>query len=367
VAQIPEWKKEAKVNKSSALFAICAWCWAAMLAQPLPVSAPDEGSKDAVNTMEVICLTEQPAIVEGESATLKTWATTPDGRPISRRITFQWQVTEGRITTQAVEARWDLSRVKVEPREGRKKLIATVRATEPGGGEVRCAVEVFIGKKEAVIPDRRTIRREKLFSAKRYLLPGEPEEHGYGLYSYLLFSAPPMDKEEKARYLKTIEAYLLLLQNIDEYLGKHVRPSRLNATYIPLKKTPEPGNSNAEWAANVLAVYDYTSAEILLSALDKSYLKGPYLVSVLKPLSEMNTPTYLFEDFTGVVPELVSERVKFFKFLAAQERSWSEESLERFAHKLHNLVAVGGKVAPDAWKGLPRIIRFERDIMYPKN
>ena len=85
-------------------------------------------------------------------------------------------------------------------------------------------------------------------------------------------------------------------------------------------------------------------------------------MSVLKPLSEMNTPVYLFEDFTGVVPTLVGERVRFFKFLAAQERSWSEESLERLAHKLHNLVAVGGKVAPDALNGLARIIRFERGL-----
>jgi hypothetical protein len=157
-----------------------------------------------------------------------------------------------------------------------------------------------------------------------------------------------------------IEAYLLLLQDVDEYLGKHVRPSRLNATYIPLKRRPETGTSNADWAANVLAVYDYTAAEIFLSHLDKSYLKGPYLVSVLKPLSEMNIPLYLFEDFTGVVPALVAEPVRFFKFLAAQERSWSEKSLERFAHKLHNLVAVGGKVAPDALNGLARMIRFER-------
>jgi hypothetical protein len=308
--------------------------------------------------MEVICLNEQPAIVEGESATLKTWASTPDGQPINQPVTFQWQVTEGLITIQATEARWDLSRVKVEPREGRKRLVATVRATAAGWDEAYCVVEVFIGKQEVVIPDRGTIRGEKLVSARRYLLPGESEEPGYGLYSYLLFSAPPMNHEEHARYVKMIEAYLLLLQDLDEYLGRHVRPSRLNATYIPLNKRPDPGRSNAEWAANVLAVYDYTTAELLLSQLDQSYLKGPYLVSVLKPLSRSDIALYLFEDFTGVVPELVAERVKFFKFLAAQERTWSEASLERFGHTLRNLVAVGAKVAPDVWQGLARIIRL---------
>jgi hypothetical protein len=144
-------------------------------------------------------------------ARAQAWASTPDGQPINRRITFQWEVTEGRITTQAVEACWDLSSVKVEPREGRKKFVAIVSATAPGWGEAHCAVEVFMGKQEAVIPDRGTIRGEKLSSARRYLLPGEPEEPGYGLYSYLLLSNAPMDNEEKDRYLKTIEAYLLLL------------------------------------------------------------------------------------------------------------------------------------------------------------
>ncbi len=311
--------------------------------------------------MEAICLTEQPAIVEGENATLRAWASTPDGQPISGPITFLWQVTEGRIETQAAEARWDLSAVRVEPKEGRKKLVATVKATEPSRGEVRCAVEVFIGKKEVVISDRGTIRGENLFSAKRYLLPGESAETGYGLYSYLLFSAPPRDKEETTRYLKTIEAYLLVLQDIDEYLLRHVRPSRLNATYIPLKKAPEPGKSNAEWAANVLAVYDYTAAQILLGGLDKFYLKGPYLVSVLTPLSEAHTPTYLFEDLTGVVPELAQDCVRLFTYLAAQERSWSDESLQRFGLRLRNLVAVGGRVAPDAFKGLQKMIQFKHD------
>ena len=331
-----------------------------MLVRPLSVSAADQASKDTANTIEVICLTEHPAIVEGESTTLRAWASTPDGQPISRPIIFQWQVTEGRIEIQAAEARWDLSAVKVEPKEARKKLVATVRTTEPSRGEVRCAVEVFIGKQEAVIPDRGTIRGENLFSAKRYLLPGESPEAVYGLYSYLLFSAPPRDKEETTRYLKTIEAYLLVLQDIDEYLRRHVRPSRLNATYIPLKKAPELGKSNAEWAANVLAVYDYTTAQILLSGLDKSYLKGPYLVSVLKPLSETSTTTYLFEDLTGVVPELAQDCVRLFTYLAAQERSWSDESLQRFALKLRNLVAVGGRVAPDAFKGLQKMIQLKR-------
>jgi hypothetical protein len=303
VAHIPGDKKGESVNKGSASLTIGAWGLAVMFAQPLPASAADEARQDIANTIELICLTEQPAIVEGESAMLRAWASTADGRPISQPIVFGWEVREGRIENQAAEARWDLSAVKVEPNEGRKRLIATVKATQPSAGEVRCAVEVFVGKKQMVIPDRGTIRGESLLSAKRYLLPDESEGPGYGLYSYLLFSAPPRDNEEKTRYLKTIEAYLLVLQDVDEFLARHVRPSRLNVTYIPLKKAPVPGNSNPEWAANVLAAYDYTTAQILLGKLDRSHREGPYLVSALGSLSEANTPTHLFEDLTGVVPD----------------------------------------------------------------
>ena len=83
-------------------------------------------------------------------------------------------------------------------------------------------------------------------------------------------------------------------------------------------------------------------------------------MSGLKPLSEMNRPLSLFEDCSGVVPARVAARERFVKFLAAQERSWSEQSLERLAHTLHNLVAVGGQVAPDALHGRARMIRFVR-------
>lgn len=358
MVEIARWKSGERVNKSSVLLKIGGSCLAAFLTQPPPVSTELAGQ--SVANLTVICLTEQPAIVEGESVMLRAWASTPDGEPLSGPIAFQWQATEGRIESQASQTRWDLSGVKVQPGEGRKNVIATVSATAPGGSEARCAVEVFIGKQGTAPPDRGTIRGENLFSAKRYLLPGESEEPGYGLYSYLLFSAPPQDDEMKARYLKTIEACLLILQDMDEYLKRHVRPSRLNATYIPLKTAAKPGNSNAESAANVLAVYDYTTAQILLGELDKSYSQGPYLISVLKPLSETQTPTYLFEELTGVVPELASDRIKFFSYLAAQQRSWSEETLERFTLKLRNLIAVGGKVAPDTLRGLSRMIQFKR-------
>lgn len=59
-------------------------------------------------------------------------------------------------------------------------------------------------------------------------------------------------------------------------------------------------------------------------------------------------------------PELAFDWVKFFGYLAAQERGWSAAALERFGLKLHNLIAVGGNVDPDTVKALGTMIQFKR-------
>ena len=125
---------------------------------------------------------------------------------------------------------------------------------------------------------------------------------------------------------------------------------------MPLKKLPDAGKSNTEWADNVLAVYDYTAARILLSKVQQAHQQGPYLLSVLPPLSDAGTSAYLWEDLTGVVPQLAWDRIKVFTYLAAQRRTWSQESLQRFGLTLRNLIAVGGKVTPDVMKGLEKAI-----------
>ena len=333
---------------------------AAALSQPLVVSAADDAVKDAAKAMEVLCLTEQPAIIMGESARLRAWASTADGKPIKQPIKFEWQVPEGFIQGKGADVRWDLSAVKIELNESHKKLVATVKATAPSLGEVRCPVEVFIGKREVAKPEPGSSDdRSGLISARLYLQPGETEESGYGLYSYLLFSAPPKNKEEETRYLKTIES-LVTLGDIEEFLKRHVRPSQLNATFIPVTKVPEPGKSHAESAVKVLSAYDYTAAQILLNKLDKIYQRGPYLISVLKPLSGTAAPVHLFQDLTGVVPDLAWNWIEFFTYRAAQERSWKEESLKRFGLTMRNLIAVGGKVTPDVLSGLEKMIQFKR-------
>lgn len=332
-----------------------AWLWViATLSQFPAVHATEDARPDSINPMDVICLTEQPAIVEGESVGLRVWVSTPNGQPIEQPITFQWQVTEGRIQGMGADVRWDLSAVTIKPTEPHKKVVAMVRAIAPGLGEAQCLVEVFIDK--GAVPGMRGLR----ISARRFLLPNQTEQPDYGLYSYLLFSAPPQNEEEKTRYLRVLGACLSVMRDIDEILKRHQPSRELNATHIPVTKDPKSGKLDSEWAENVLAVYDYAAAQILLSKLDTAYQRGPYLISVLKPLSKFDSPVpvHLFQDFTGVVPDHASNWVKHFTYLAAQQRGWTDKSLRRFDLTIRNLISVAGIVTPDVASALTTMIQI---------
>src|SRR5262245_22497869 len=125
VEQVFKGKKTNNMKKHFCfLIANGLWLMAA-LSQPLVVSAADDTVKDVSNTMEVLCLSEQPAIVEGESPRLRAWATTPDGKPIEQPVKFDWRVTEGLIQGTGADVRWDLSAVNIESNELHKKLVAT--------------------------------------------------------------------------------------------------------------------------------------------------------------------------------------------------------------------------------------------------
>ena len=321
---------------------------------------------DGQNTpIEVLCLTERPAIVQGESTDLRAWAVSSDGKPSPQPIQFEWQVTVGVVQDAGAEVQWDLSGIRIEPGDFHKKVTATVTVPATNMGNATCSVDVFIGKREISprIVGGSSDTRGGLRSARSYLLPNEEEESGYGLYSYLLFPVPPRTEEERSRYLNTLESCLLVMQAVEEHIKRHRRPSQLNATHIPVTEVPNHSQESAEWAANALTVYDYTTAQKLLDKLDKTYQRGPYLISVLKkPLSVRTMPVqeHLLQDFTGKVPELASRVVDLFTYRAAQQRKWSEETFLSFRLNLRNLIAVAGKVTPKVASALITLVQLNQ-------
>ena len=336
------------------------WAVVALLAPQTALAQTESGN----TAMEVLCLTDRPAIDQGSSTRLQAWVATRDGQPIAQPIALEWQVTAGVVQGTGPDVQWNLSGVTIVSGQLHKKVTATVKAMAAGLSGSSCTVDVFIGKKEDTGADGPpSDRRGGLRSARRYLLPDQKEEMGFGLYSYLLFPKPPQTEEEKVRYLKTLESCLLVMQSVEDHIQRHRRPSELNATHIPVTEIPKPSQVSTEWAANALAVYDYTTAQELLDKLDKAYQRGPYLISVLnQPLSDMATPVqvHILQDFTGKVPILVSNVVDLFTYRAAQQRTWSEESLRSFALNVRNLIAVAGKVTPDVASAVIKLIQLKQ-------
>ena len=327
-----------------------------------PIALAQTDSPD--QTLDLVCLTDRPAIVEGESTSLQAWVTTQQGDPLASPASFSWKVPDGTVNGSGTDVRWNLSGVNLKADELHKKVTATVRTTSMGLRDATCSVEVFIGKhvKEADL-DRNDETRGKLREARQYLLPNRTEESGFGLYSYLLFPVPPGNAEEKARYLKTLESCLRMMQGVEEFLARHRRRSELNATHIPVTAIPKYHKDLEKWAVSVLEVYDYATAQNLLDKLDNTYRRGPYLISVVKqPLSNANAPIQLhvLQDFTGKVPELVSQFVEFFTYRAAQQRTWTEESLQNFRLNMRNLVAVAGKVGPEVANAVITLVQTKQ-------
>lgn len=306
--------------------------------------------------VDVICITDRPGIVEGETTNLQAWLTTQDGQLLPQPASFLWQVTEGTVLGNGPEVQWDLSHVKIESKEWRKTVTATVKA-----GELSCVAEVVIGKQEPAGSEGSTAatRDGRLRSARKYLFPNEVEKPGFGLYSYLLFPERPRTEKEKALYMQILESCLRMMESVEEHLAIHRETGELNATHIPVKMAPKSSEGLSEWAANVLAVYDYTTAQKLLDKLGNEYRQGPYLIAVLnQPLSERKSPVqeYLLGDFTGREPKLASQVVDLFTYRAAQQRTWVHETLPSFRLNVRNLVAVAGKVVPDVANVMIRLV-----------
>ena len=204
-----------------------------------------------------------------------------------------------------------------------------------------------------------------LLSGRALLRPDDREPAGYGLYSYLLFESPPKDQAERARYLKALEAYLVVLQPMAE-LERHKPRSQLNITLIPVKRAVElpadldEPNRAAPIADQVLAAYDYARAKVLLDDLGKEVNRsGPYLISRM-PGALGPTTLSLFLDMSHVAPKLIWDWTRTFCWLAAQERSWSDVALQKLALNIRNAIAVAAKNTPDVVGALQQWIRVVR-------
>jgi hypothetical protein len=257
----------------------------------------------------------------------------------------------GNISGAENEARWNFQDVP----SGVYKSTVTVTSAGERLGE--CAVQVTVIEPERGAPDVEAPAHHT--AARAFLVPEMKEEAGYGLYSYVLFGSAPTEST-RARYLKAIQACLTMIPTVAEL--RNYRPaSKLNVTYIPVKVRPNDAPT-AEW---LLSNYDFARARVLLDLLSARYQTGPYIVSVLTPLSQFQAipQDHLFQDMSLVPTEpddLVSWWVRAFLNQAAQEQFWKPQTGEMLTLKLRTMLSVEAAALPEVQKQLASWIAWAK-------
>jgi hypothetical protein len=312
------------------------------------------------------CIPDRPVAHPGDSVSIRALPTYAPGKDEALPGGLKWTVTSGTIEeAEPGSLRWsfphDALVRKAAPVGGaagrEEKLEAHALATAGGQVPARvfCDVVVYVVP-VAQRPSGEPVRG--LLAGRALLLPSvaepssDPGLAGYGLYSYLLFDAPPSSDLESQRFLKALESYLLLLPQIEEL--EHHRPrSQLNVTLLPVTRpVPLPEDITADGvaartAAGLLSAYDYARARHLRDLLGSEVPgHGLYLVAVRPPRAAAER-AFLSVNLSRASPELVWSWVRSFCWLTAQERGWSEIALSRLALNLRNVIAIAARRTPE--------------------
>jgi len=309
-------------NRLSASFIIWGFIFS-MASRSTPVMAIELEQAPALSPLA--CTSDRPTARPDDTVTLKSWRIEKAGTASS----YSWKVTGGTVTSTGKTAQWTFNSVKPGP------YTATIRANEPNQSTSECSLTVVVRRPET---DRGTGPE----AGGAFLLAGQKEAVGYGLYSYLLFGVAP-NEVSRDRYLRVIDSYLGQIPHVTR-LEAYFKPSQLNVTYLPV--TLVPGTSpTAKW---LLDHYDFARARFLLRSLPGNLRRGPYFVSSLYPLGKAEglSPEYLIQDLSGVPAHLIDAWVVEFLNQSAQERFWKPATLEQLGLKLRTIVGVLGVGLP---------------------
>jgi hypothetical protein len=282
----------------------------------------------------VACRPDDLSVSYGGSTRLRVFTDAVGGPP-----RFAWTAAAGTIAGEGegADAVWSLAGAAPGAYE------ATARAE--GADSTRfapCTVQVVVVPSSA---DTGLVRSSPLSGAGQ-LVGTAREGTRYGLYSYLLFRAPPTDAT-RDRYLAVLAEYLRQLPAVTA-LQEYRQPEQLNVTYVPVVRRlrgPTPDS--------VLAAYNYPRAVVLLQGVPGATGDGPYLVSSKVPLAaRASADPLLVQDMSAVPPRLAGLWMGEFVSQAAQERFWEPRSLGQMALRLRTSISVVGAGLGDVRKAL---------------
>lgn len=180
-----------------------------------------------------------------------------------------------------------------------------------------------------------------LYTARSFLIGSEAEQSDYGLYSYLLFPAPPTP-ETIGRYEAAVRAFLVHppAPSAEELLPHE----NLNIFYLFLINKPQPEVERCllsncypiedDVVTSILANYNYTRAQIVLRQITPEHRNGPYIATRTQPVSitpkrdtEKPSPKALYQNLSNAPPHLVHSWVELFIEKATGEGSAFQRNL----------------------------------------
>jgi hypothetical protein len=303
--------------------------WAAVLVVVTPASVL------AQQPIDVACSPSTPVVSASETIRVRAWATSA-----GESLSFRWATTTGLIGASGVNVEWTPEASEARPYR------ATVRVDGAGGAWGTCTVEVW-----PAVGGRGPGDRE---AGRALLVPGAQAPGGYGLYSYILFGAAPLETKRE-RYLKSLEAWRTLVPALAE-LERYLKPDQLNVVLVPVQKAAD-GRVSAEW---LLENYDYARARVLLRAVGRSGRDGPYIVSTLQPLGEGAplTGEHLFQDMSSVPPALVAAWTSEFLTQSAQQRFSEARTGPQLALRMRTTLRILGMGLGDVQNSLGQWISW---------
>lgn len=294
----------------------------------------------------VACTPDRPVVFPGETIRLRVWA--EHGPKVKEEeLTYDWVADTGKLQGSGKEATWDFTDVKPG------NYTASVYVAYPNGETEKCDVLILVEQREA-----------KGGSTGWSLLPtGKNEKAGYGLYSYILFGSRPVTADARERYLMVLEAYVSVVESIARLEAAGIVPNKLNITYVPVTKMPPQNNRpSPEW---LLENYDYARARLILDKIPGEHRSdGPYIISHLKPLSNIkqSPELFLYQDLSMIMPKVIKGYAREFFNQAAQERHWEERTVRQLSLKLQNIIVVMAQgVGPitEGMKDIKQIIKLK--------
>jgi hypothetical protein len=186
-------------------------------------------------------------------------------------------------------------------------------------------------------------------SGRSFLLSHDPEEPGYGLYSYLLFSSAPASDDEKKRDLAVIQAFVDLLNDVSDLQSNGIGKGQINVTYLLVTEAPRDRVPPADW---VLSHYDFPRAKVLLRIFHRNVLGGPYVASALTPISRsaIAPDHHLWQDMTHVPAAVAASWEKEFERRATRPEFWAPDTRDQALLALRDFISnsASGLTAVDA-------------------